>query len=481
MKILNKNLFVLLSVFLFILFNQLSQYLVTGSADLDQAEQLLFSQSFSAGYGAQPPLYTYIVKSFFDLFGEGLFTLLLIKSVVLFAIVFSSIAISSYITLTPFQSVVLVFSYIFIPQFIWESQRDLTHSPLVSLFAMLFLLQVFRTRLEQSYLNFALLGVIAALIILTKYSAVLFLVTVFVVVMLHKDFRKALLLDRRVFLALTIFVLTIAQHFFWLEEHQGLLVGSFDKLKSSESHTVDGIMNALVSFVAFVTPLWLFSLLVLDIKNIRTRYYHLAIEVRFLVSCFVASLLVVLVFVLVSGAQEIKDRWYQPLMVYLPVLIAAFSFKVRNIRGSLYIGLGVFFALLVSFALPARTVLAEKLGKFSRPNMPLIELGELISSNNSSVDFVLAGDRLLGGNLVLSFPQSIVVTSNNHHLFNNLKGNILLVCLNPDCSDSGVASLLSLYGLDYLEGESADVYTLPYRYASDKNMSLYVRDVFSEE
>jgi Sec-independent protein secretion pathway component TatC len=45
-------------VFVYFLFNALTQFCVSKTAELDQAEQLILSQTFQLGYGAQPPLYT---------------------------------------------------------------------------------------------------------------------------------------------------------------------------------------------------------------------------------------------------------------------------------------------------------------------------------------------------------------------------------------------------------------------------------------
>lgn len=42
---------------------------VSGTADQDQAEQLLLAQGWQLGYGAQPPLYTDLVKLLFLLGG----------------------------------------------------------------------------------------------------------------------------------------------------------------------------------------------------------------------------------------------------------------------------------------------------------------------------------------------------------------------------------------------------------------------------
>ena len=47
--------------------NALIQFGVSKTADLDQAEQLILSQTFQLGYSAQPPLYTYLASVLFSL------------------------------------------------------------------------------------------------------------------------------------------------------------------------------------------------------------------------------------------------------------------------------------------------------------------------------------------------------------------------------------------------------------------------------
>src|SRR3989338_934452 len=54
---------------------------ISGSLEFDEAEQVLFSQQLSLGYGPQPPLYEWLQKIFFTVFGLNVFSLSLFKNI----------------------------------------------------------------------------------------------------------------------------------------------------------------------------------------------------------------------------------------------------------------------------------------------------------------------------------------------------------------------------------------------------------------
>ena len=54
------------------------------SLELDEAEQVLFGQWLEWGYSSQPPLYTWLQKAFFSLFGTSVLALALLKNGLLF-------------------------------------------------------------------------------------------------------------------------------------------------------------------------------------------------------------------------------------------------------------------------------------------------------------------------------------------------------------------------------------------------------------
>src|SRR5512139_280859 len=63
----------------------LSRTLISQSAELDESEQLIWSQTLAGGYGPQPPLYTWLQWLVFEASGVSVASLALLKNVLLAA------------------------------------------------------------------------------------------------------------------------------------------------------------------------------------------------------------------------------------------------------------------------------------------------------------------------------------------------------------------------------------------------------------
>jgi 4-amino-4-deoxy-L-arabinose transferase-like glycosyltransferase len=130
----------------FFITNSLSQYALSSTANLDQAEQLVFSQDWHLGYSSQPPLFTWLVHSLFFVTGPSLLALIGIKVFLLSTLVGLLILMGKQLGFTPQQQLVSLIGMVFIPQYVWESQRDITHSLLATVIAAATLLQLIRIR-----------------------------------------------------------------------------------------------------------------------------------------------------------------------------------------------------------------------------------------------------------------------------------------------------------------------------------------------
>ena len=125
--------------------------------------------SLEWGYGAQPPLYSWIQHGLFVLFGETIFALALVKN--------------SFLCLTYLAMFHLLrnhydresaglatLSLLLLPQIGWESQRALSHSVLATAMASLTLLLFFRLIATRNLWLYFLFGVAVALGILCKFN-----------------------------------------------------------------------------------------------------------------------------------------------------------------------------------------------------------------------------------------------------------------------------------------------------------------------
>lgn len=445
---------------------------VSRTAGLDQAEQLLLSQTLQPGYSAQPPLYTYLVKAVFFVTGPGLAPLLLLKAVLLSLFVGLLMALGREFGFTARQHLVAVAGIVFIPQFIWESQRDLTHSVLVTTVAAATLLQLARTRRITTVLNYALLGGFIGLGLISKYNYAVFLAALLLAALLTPGYRPVLA-NRRMLAVLLVALLVTTPHVYWLASNLDIATGSVRKLHINDGNLAAGLAYAAVSALAFLAPLLIFSMiLVARPLKPASRENTGPGGGRLLLNLLLATTGIVAIFIMLSGTYNIKDRWYQPLLFYAPLIPALFTTPSRA-RLNWYLGLAAGFALLVSTVLVARTTLAGVLNRFSYPNIPYPELIAAAGDATRTPAFILAESKLLGGNARPVFPDAVVQVPGYSIDTGPLSGDGLVLCETPACAD---ATFREWLGHNY----AIDVHTLeferlemPCHYAPAKLESIY--------
>lgn len=469
----NQLLYLWSMIFLFFATNQFTQYLTSQTADLDQSEQLILSQSFQLGYGPQPPLYTYITNVAFYLSGPSLASLLVIKVLLLSILVGAIIRIGAKINFSPRQQLISVASIAFIPQLIWESQRDLTHSVLATTIAAVTLLQIIRTFENSTKTNYLGLGVLIGAGLISKYNYALILFAFIASTLLTKEYRE-IILNRRIIITIAVVVFITAPHFFWVFHNIEIASSGTHKIHAGTGTILSGLARATLSAIAFVSPLWIFSLLLFPKR--RKKLIEIVTETdttRFLFCLFGATIAVVVAFVITTGAQEVKDRWYQPLLFYMPILIATIAKTAQSKKSTYYIGVAVTMAILVAIILPARTLLAAHFNKFSRPNMPYSTIYESILASNVKPDFILAETNLQGGNARLFFSSSQVMSGAYRIETKPLSGKGIVVCEKPRCADKKIQDwLMQSYAID-TNLLSFNKIRAPFFYAPKKIMTVY--------
>ncbi len=133
--------------------------ITSNTTDLDESEQLLATQQLQWGYGPQPPLYTWLLYPFVRMLGPGVLALAVFKNALLFGIYAVTFASARRIFVDLSRQIVATLSLLFLPQIAWESQRDLSHSILVTFLAVLtfcVLLKLSERRSWRLYVAFGL-------------------------------------------------------------------------------------------------------------------------------------------------------------------------------------------------------------------------------------------------------------------------------------------------------------------------------------
>lgn len=400
-----------LGISLYLLLNAISQGLMSATADQDQAEQLLLSQSWSLGYGPQPPLYTWLVKLVFLITGPALWPLLGLKVVLLSLLVAALLLIGHELHFRRDQQLLVVCGLALIPQFIWEAQRDLTHSVLATAVAACTLLQLLRLLKRPNWGNHALLGLAVAAGLLSKYNVAIFDAALLLTALSVPRCRQALLRPQ-LLLACATACLVLAPHLGWVLHHSDLALGGLAKTRRPDALPGSGLLSALGAGIAFLTPFWIAALALLwpERSRLGRADAELAPGAALLQRLPLAVVGVLLVTVLATGATRIKDRWYQTLLFMVPVSAASLVQPLPANRLRWALRLGATAAGSAALLLPGRTALAGLTGKTSRPNYPLPQLVAAAQQRHGVPDLVLASNGLIGGNARRVLPQVRVLT-----------------------------------------------------------------------
>lgn len=385
--------------------------LVSDALELDEAEQALWTQQLAAGYGTQPPLYTWLQWAMFQVAGVSVLSLSLLKNTLL-ASTYAFVWQAARRLMAPPLALFAAASMLLIPQIGWESQRDLTHSVLATAVAAATLYVVVRLIEKPRPALYLALGLCAALGLLSKYSFAVYLAALGLAVLLSRDTRSMLRSPWLIAAALLALVV-LAPHALWLLDNWQLASArTLEKLDAAPG-LAGGIVRGLSSLLG--ATLATLAALALAFAAIFGRAAwaptaaspHCRLWGRYL--GLLALLMIALV--VVGGATHFKGRWLQPLLFMAPLAFfccrpqLSTHSRLNWLRGTLIV-----FALLYLFMASMRPVFDGWRNRPDELNEPAAELAlALRSAGYDGRGPIVTHDPVLGGVLRVRFPQAQVV------------------------------------------------------------------------
>ena len=408
---------------------------VAGGVEKDEAEQLLWTQTLAWGYGPQPPLYSWLQWALFQLTGPTVVGLALLKNALLFATYAFTWAAARRL-LEPAPAALAAASLLLLPQVAWESQRDLTHTVLVTSAAAATLWLAIGLLQRPGAWRCVALGVALAAGVLAKYSFVLVPLALAAAALPDRRLRAALL-DRRLLLSVAVAALLIAPHALWLTGHwrdaMHVTAGKLALAPGSPlAHALGGAASLAAAVAGFLTPLWivyaaLFGRALWAERPARADGPWPAFFGRYFALLAAALLLLAL-----AGAGSFKDRWMQPLLFCAPLALlvarpdVATPERLRVLRRVLT---GAMCVLLLGMA--GRVV---GVGHGLRPgdfNLPLAPLGEALRARGVRPAAVVSESSRLAGGMRLVFPGAAVRVVGGTRPLNG-PGPLLLIATPPE-------------------------------------------------
>lgn len=427
----------LLLIASYFLLQLIIRLLVSPGLERDEAEQLLLTQQIGLGYGSQPPLYTWLQAALFSLFGANIFSLALLKNLLLSCTYFCVYKSSRALGHTIPASVAAMLSLFFIPQIVWESQRDLTHSVIVTTLTAVTIFCWIRLKNNQSIANYVLIGLCCGLGLLGKYNFGIFLLSLLAASFTIAEYR-AMLVRRRISIAVATMLAVIAPHVIWAATHLQLLLASSRKFKQAAqggylSSVIHGTGSLIVAALAFSAPLLLIYLYL----RFRNRS-HCRSDMpdkpaspsspNLLLRSIFFSLAICMLMVLCFQVTAFKDRWMQPILFFLPIaLLPAMESYLICRRGRQIQWIAGVTAGIVLLAFSFRVVAAPYTGSVTRFNMPYQELVSKMAEQVQAADLVLAQSSLLAGHLKLLYPAKRVTIPGGAWLYHDTSPKSVLV------------------------------------------------------
>jgi 4-amino-4-deoxy-L-arabinose transferase-like glycosyltransferase len=379
--------------------------------EYDDAEQLLFAQSLSLGYSAQPPLYTWMLWILIQAFGANVLSVTLLK-VGLLAGLYLLLHRVARRFLSDERLVALAsLSPLLMPLFVWEVPR-LTHTLLLCNACLATLLLFLRLQEKRRTIDFVLLGVVVGVGLLSKYNFVIFVGSLFAAALSLKPFRTWLW-DRRLALATLLATLVLLPHAVWLWEHLGQAYSRFDE-RNGDSGDIPvpgllGLGSLLANLAIGAAALLLVHFLLyrrrqrIDVSNTSSS------EAKLLNRLLLGMILLWIVLILAAGVRQLHLPWLAPILLLLPIwFIGRLGPSVLEVRHRIHAGLITAAAVVTLATQLVQIGLGYEGGKYQTRDFLFDKQATLVRADGFRSGLVIVMDPVLGGYQRLYFPSARV-------------------------------------------------------------------------
>lgn len=381
--------------------------------DMDEAEQVVWSQHLAWGYGVQPPLYTWLQWGVNRLLGgQSVLALSLLKHSLLaltYALLWHTARLQGLGARGAWQAAA---SLLLFPLVCWMAVRDLTHSVLLLTCIAAFYLALVRLLARPSPVRFAVLGAALAAGMLAKYNFALVAAPLLGAALLDATQRRALF-SRGWPLAPLVAALLVAPHLLWLAAHWGEIAARMGTKMATGSGTDWPRLTALGQLAVdlpLAVALWLAAMLACFGTD-WLRGGAVGASARLLVRYLLLVMLVLLAVVFVATPARLTPRWLEPLLMLLPML--AFLRRPdleQHPRGhwlTVAICAVALLGMCMAAARPAWHLYQEQPDELNTDPRALAHAAR--EAGYDGVQPIVVTRLVPGGNLRLAFPQAPVL------------------------------------------------------------------------
>jgi hypothetical protein len=364
-----------------------------GIVDLDEAQQVVWSQWWALGYGGEPPLYTWLQKLCFGLFGVNVFALALLKNVLMFGACAAIYGITGRLLSNVPHRLLGTLSLMLIPHWAWEAQQGLLPTTLavaLGAAALLVALELLRRPATWWFVTF---GACLGLGVLAAYPFLMFAVAL-LATLASFDRGRQLLRDRRMQWAGGVGVALVLPHLVWLGFH-------WQVLTPTDSAGLLTRLGQLVAGVIWIGGIAGIVVTVLFRNHVFWRRpKDLLGPVSFpLGRLVVAGMGMAGVVALLAWGRKFEAHWLLPVLFVFPLWLMTRVDPVL-LQPDAWKRIWQVFGVILGSAVAA--------GFLAHQHFPTFEVAERARSLGFERGVVVADTPLLAGNLRLEFPGSTV-------------------------------------------------------------------------
>jgi 4-amino-4-deoxy-L-arabinose transferase-like glycosyltransferase len=303
-------------------------FLFTGT-DADDAEQLIYMQSWSLGYGARnPPVFTWLVIMVQPIFGVAVASVVFVKFMLLAGSFYLLYRSGEIVLGDRSLAALAALSPIALYYVSWDAAFHYTHSVILAFAVCLTFYQLLVLERRRDLVSYVLFGIGVAFGLLSKYNYLIFLAVLLAAVFFERDMRR-IFLDWRMLVATGISIVLAAPHYFWLWQQRAWLSAmAKDRFNpggpSNGPFNLAGVGETLTAVINFVLPLAIFYLALFPrawgkdglqaAPNVRHR--------RLLDSIILGIILLTLAGVICFGAVRVRTH-YMFLLILIPIAFLA--------------------------------------------------------------------------------------------------------------------------------------------------------------
>jgi len=430
----NISLFFKLFLFTHLFVWTLVPFISNVNLPLDTIEALAWASNLDWGFEKHPPLSAFFPEIFYQIFGRQDWAYYLLSQIFIvfsFVVVFKLAKEFLKNEVHALLSVLLLEGVYFYNFTSPEFNVNICQIPFWTL-AVYYFWQCIK---DDKIQNWTLLGLFAALGVLSKYLFVYLLIgmVVFFIFRLKKNKK----FNYKCFISVIVFLLVLAPHLIWLIDNNfKTIFYGLKRTSIGDSNFLNHLLYPLkftLKQIGILIPF--FGLLILIISKFKFRFNFRDEKLVFLMSVTLLPILLMLLTSLILGAN-IRTMWMTPFYLFFGLLfIYIFESKINlnHLRRFM-----IMFIFIFTFS-PAAYLYVSFSKDNKRTDFPGKEIARLVQTrwneNFTNKIVIVVGDEWLGGNLsyhLKSRPQ----------WFNNLNSKLKNLKLDGGVIYTGNAKVL---------------------------------------